>query len=122
LLGANLYYNLEFTEWALNKGGYFGNPDHGNVTHEEWRSGYLRSIAGFIGIGLLGVGAAVGLFGRRRWGEYVWFIMLAVLMIHAIRAIPYDFKSWIWLAVCAALGWISWIVFRNSRGSTSTAP
>ena len=113
-VGTMLYYNLDLTEVALKKGGYFSNPEYGNVSYESWRSGYFQSIIGLIGAGAFGLVAAIGLFLRRRWGQLAWFVTLAVLVLVAAPDLPHDMKAWIWLLVCVGLAASSWVVFRRA--------
>jgi hypothetical protein len=78
------FNKFEFIEWAMTMGKAFDNPEHGNITADEWRAGFKASMTIFLSFGVAALVAAYGLFRGKRWAEYLWLVLVAVAVSTAI--------------------------------------
>jgi hypothetical protein len=116
------YRSLSFIQWFLSTAGVFENPTYANITTESWSTGFTNAMIVFFAFGILALVAAVGLFYGRRWGQYLWYALMVVLMLIAVPDLPQETVAWVWLSASAALFGLSWFALHNSHARTTTAP
>jgi len=109
------FHKLEFIEWAMSMGRAFDNPEHGNVTADEWRSGFKASMTIFLSFGAAALIAAYGLFRGKRWAQYLWLALVAIHIIAPAQDLTKGASAWVWLMVSTAIFVVSFRVFRTNR-------
>jgi hypothetical protein len=123
-IGSGIYglHSLEFIEWFLKMGGGFDNPQHGNISQETWRTGYRSAMAVFISFGIAALCAAYGLSRRRPWAQYLWLVLVALLVAAPFEGLPNDPEAWIWLVVSLIVLVFSVLEIRAQRHRHAAPP